>query len=155
VSRPTITLSTITPPVASRRYRRVLFDSSVWIAFYLETDLFHYEALRLVGSYEKKRYQMVVPLTVLIELIVVLSRKGVAAGRIEKIVDYIRRTENHLIHLIGQEEMLKLAVKFSEITKLKSQDYIIFLHYVKLVPVQFESFDRHLLSAIKHHEKHN
>lgn len=134
-----------------------MFDSNVWIAFYMKTDLFHYEAIRLMGNYSKRKYQILIPLVVLVELITVLTKKGVDINRTKTIVSYIQSTNKHLIYSIEKEELPELALQHACQIKLKSLDYIIFLHYVKLNPAYFESFDTKLLKSINkfknNHEK--
>ena len=127
------------------RNHTVIFDSSLWIALYLENDIFHYEAMRIMGGYEKRKYRIIVPLLVLIELITVLTRKGVDILKIRKICKYIKCTEAYKILSIPDDDLIELALNNAGQISLKTQDYIIFLHYVKLKPAKFESFDTKLL----------
>ena len=127
------------------RNHTVIFDSSLWIALYLENDIFHYEAMRIMGGYEKRKYRIIVPLLVLIELITVLTRKGVDILKIRKICKYIKATEAYMILSIPDDDLIELALNNAGQISLKTQDYIIFLHYVKLKPAKFESFDTKLL----------
>ena len=50
-----------------------------------------------------------------------------------------------MILSIPDDDLIELALNNAGQISLKTQDYIIFLHYVKLKPAKFESFDTKLL----------
>lgn len=133
----------------------VILDSSVWIAFYLENDIFHYEAVRIVGKHEKRKFQIIIPVFVLIELITVLNRKGVEKDRIMDIIKYVQRTEKYMVYSITENDLIELALKHTSYTKLRTQDYIIYLNCVKLNATVFESFDTKLLKYFEKYKQNH
>jgi len=128
--------------------KSVIFDSNIWISFFLKTDIFHYEAIRIIEKFEKRKYKIYIPSIVLFEIITVLTKKGIDINQTKKIINHIQSTNKYDIYSIDREELLELALKHACQIKLKSLDYLIFLHYVKLNPRNFITFDANLLKYI-------
>lgn len=133
----------------------VILDSNVWIAFFLTTDIFHYEAVRIIGNYEKRKYHFLIPAIILLELITVLTKNGLDINNTRKIITDIQSTDNYEIYSIEHQELVELALQNSTKNSLKSLDYAIFLHYVKMKIAKFESFDLKLLKSIHLYQKNH
>lgn len=145
--RPSNTSPTVSPPVASRRYRRVLFDSNIWIASITKSDFFHYESLRLISSYTSRKFQIIIPIIVVIEIVAYISRNQFLPDFKNNYLKHLTLTENYQIVSLDSEQAMRIAQRLPQSLGLRAFDYFILIYCLHYAGIKLETFDQALKKA--------
>lgn len=125
--------------------KTVILDSSVWISYFTEEEIFHYQSVKLVHQLFKKQRLIFMPEIIYFEILNVLLRSGYSTSQIEN----IKKLLLDKCHLIKSnfEEISKMIEKIGKKANLKTQDLIILIHCVTLPIIEFYCHDQKLLNT--------
>lgn len=138
---------------SNRTLKTVIFDSNIWISSFVISDVNHYESKRLIARYLAKRYLLIIPVTVIIEIFCVLLRKKISSTDIHKFIVKITKPEISKVLQIEVEKLLDISKNILPTVLLKSLDFIIYIHYIHYKVNKLETFDKNLQNHICIYEK--
>jgi predicted nucleic acid-binding protein len=129
--------------------RKILFDSSVWISFFLEKDVHHEKAVKLIFNLTNKNNyetEILIPEIILAEILNTLSKF--------ESVDFANHVYNQFLELqqirivFGEKNFwLEYFPQIAGKENLKTADAIILAYANFLMVDEFVSFDKKLSKA--------
>lgn len=133
-----------------KNQKSALLDSSVWISYHLQQDIFHFDALKLVGKLMKQNYIIYIPVIVFYEVTNVLFRKTNSLELIKTFHSFLKKHQNkfQLIEFLIDQLYPNFESNLSK-ASLKTMDYLIFCYYTKLETDILTSYDEKLSIAGK------
>ncbi len=122
--------------------KRVILDSSVWVASLILEEPNHYEAIRTIGRHINKGYRIIIPWVVMMEVVNVANRLSVPKEKINHFVWESIKNDRFVIPEIDAYTLFHAMEILIERIKLRTMDLIIITHARLLQPTDFVSFDK-------------
>jgi predicted nucleic acid-binding protein len=125
--------------------KSALLDSSVWVANYLQKDIHHLRARKIIQSLIQNNYKLVIPLFVYIETINVLVRENYPIAEIEAIKNEMKIFE---IIDLDQNKFLRLFHLYLTKYHIKTLDFAIIICHFLYQATKTITFDRKMNQVI-------
>ena len=120
----------------NKKPKTVILDSSVWIAYLLETDLSHLGAKKIMRYYFNQDFCIYMPDIIFYEVLSVLIKL-----KEYKSAKYFSELNLNIL-TITKYEFLSIIFKYKDNFKTKTQDSLIIIYCLKYNIDCFETFDK-------------